>query len=138
MAPICYVYNDPVLLYFMFRKLFMTYFYKLTMISTDPESILGLCALFENLFQSKDPKLFFHLNKLDVPPLKIAFKWMIRAFSGYLVSSQLLELWDRIVAYNSLEILAGKYILTFNCSKKSIKVKITFFSSFLCWSVSLS
>ncbi len=86
----------------------MTYFYKLSIISTDPQSILCLCALFENLLQLKDAKLFAHMKKIHVQPLKIAFKWIIRAFSGYLVSSQLLELWDRVVAYDSLEILSGK------------------------------
>jgi hypothetical protein len=39
--------------------------------------------------------------------LRIAFKWMMRAFSGYLASNQLLALWDRILAYDSLEILSG-------------------------------
>lgn len=85
----------------------MTHFYKLTIISSDPQSILGLCALFENIFQAKDAKLFFHLRKIDVQPIKIVFKWLMRAFSGYLASSQLLELWDRVLAHNSLEILSG-------------------------------
>ena len=40
--------------------------------------------------------------------LRIAFKWLVRAFSGYLASEQVLLLWDRILAYNSLDILAGK------------------------------
>ena len=40
--------------------------------------------------------------------LKIAFKWLVRAFSGYLSSDQVLLLWDRILAYNSLLILPGK------------------------------
>lgn len=31
----------------------------------------------------------------------------MRAFSGYLASNQLLALWDRILAYDSLEILSG-------------------------------
>lgn len=87
----------------------MAYFYKLTIISSDPQSILGLCALFENLLQSKDPKLFYYLRKVDVHPITIVFKWLMRLFSGYLASSQLLELWDRILAYNSLEILSGFY-----------------------------
>lgn len=39
--------------------------------------------------------------------LRISFKWMVRAFSGYLATDQLLLLWDRILGYNSLEILAG-------------------------------
>ncbi|MXQ81705.1 hypothetical protein E5288_WYG011870 [Bos mutus] len=38
--------------------------------------------------------------------LRISFKWMVRAFSGYLATDQLLLLWDRILGYNSLEILA--------------------------------
>ncbi|CAF0705607.1 unnamed protein product [Brachionus calyciflorus] len=105
-TPICYVYSDPILLYYIFRKFFVTHFYKLSIISSDPQSIIGLCALFENILQSKDPKLFFHLRKLDIQPLRIAFKWIIRAFSGSLLSSQLLELWDRILAFNSLEILS--------------------------------
>lgn len=108
MAPICYVYSDPIHLYFIFRKFFTKYFYKLTILSTDPQSILGLCALFENLLQCKDPKLFGHLRKLDVQPLTIVFKWLVKCFSGFLASSQLLELWDRIVAFDSLEILSGK------------------------------
>jgi hypothetical protein len=31
----------------------------------------------------------------------------MRAYSGYLASNQLLALWDRILAYDSLEVLAG-------------------------------
>lgn len=107
-APICYVCSDPVLLYFTFRKFFINHFYKLSIISSDPQSIVGLCALFENLLQSKDPKLFLQLRKMEVQPIRIAFKWIIRAFSGYLQSAQLLELWDRILAFNSLEILPSK------------------------------
>ncbi len=108
-APLCFVYSDPVELYYIFRKFFMTHFFKLTVISSDPQSILGLCALFENILQAKDPHLFFHLRKIDVQPLKIVFKWLVKGFSGYLLSSQLLELWDRILAYNSLEILSSKF-----------------------------
>ena len=105
-APICYVYSDPVLLYYVMRKLFMTHFHKLTIISSDPQCIVGLCTLFETIFQAKDLQLFLHLKRIEVCPLKIVFKWIIRAFSGYLASSQLLDLWDRLLAYNSLEILS--------------------------------
>jgi Na+/melibiose symporter-like transporter len=37
----------------------------------------------------------------------------MRAFSGYLASNQLLALWDRILAYDSLKILAGISIIFF-------------------------
>ncbi len=55
---------------------------------------------------------------IDPPPkkkvylffsLKIAFKWLVRAFSGYLASDQVLLLWDRVLAYNSLLILPGRF-----------------------------
>lgn len=97
------------MLYFIFRKFFMTHFHKLNIITNDSQGILGLCSLFETLLQAKDAQLFFHLRKIDAQPLKIVFKWIVRSFSGYLASCQLLELWDRILAYNSLEILSGKY-----------------------------
>ncbi len=83
----------------------MTHFHKLSIISSDPESILGLCALFETILFAKDAQLFLHLKKIDAQPLKIVFKWLIKAFSGYLATSQLLDLWDRILAFNTLEIL---------------------------------
>jgi len=42
----------------------------------------------------------------------------MRAFSGYLASNQLLALWDRILAYDSLEILAGiPIVFLFVCPK---------------------
>jgi len=44
--------------------------------------------------------------------LRVAFKWMVRAFSGYLSTDQLLLLWDRVLAYDSLEILAGTTLPT--------------------------
>lgn len=49
--------------------------------------------------------------------LRISFKWMVRAFSGYLATDQLLLLWDRILGYNSLEILAGNRIMFTKCVK---------------------
>lgn len=36
----------------------------------------------------------------------MVFKWIMRAFSGHLPPEQLLFLWDFILAYDSLEVLA--------------------------------
>lgn len=47
------------------------------------------------------------LSEVSSCRLRIAFKWMVRAFSGYLSTDQLLLLWDRILGYDSLEIVAG-------------------------------
>lgn len=52
------------------------------------------------------------INKMFHLRLRIAFKWMVRAFSGYLSTDQLLLLWDRILGYESLEIVAGGSFLS--------------------------
>lgn len=51
---------------------------------------------------------FLQSAVLFVLRLRIAFKWMVRAFSGYLSTDQLLLLWDRILGYDSLEVVAGE------------------------------
>ncbi|TRY56636.1 hypothetical protein DNTS_011043, partial [Danionella cerebrum] len=61
---------------------------------------------FERLLQTHLPQLFYHLREIGAQPLRIAFKWIVRAFSGYLSTDQLLLLWDRILGYDSLEIVA--------------------------------
>lgn len=53
--------------------------------------------------------LFTSWLLLFVCRLRIAFKWIVRAFSGYLSTDQLLLLWDRILGYDSLEIVAGTH-----------------------------
>ncbi|XP_077983707.1 TBC1 domain family member 19-like [Glandiceps talaboti] len=104
-APLNYIHFDPIKLYFIFRELYMRYFFRLHNISSHPQGIVSLCILFESLLQTHQPQLFYHLREVGAQPLKIAFKWIMRAFSGFLASDQLLLLWDRILAYNSLEIL---------------------------------
>ena len=105
-APLCYVYNDPVVLYYVFREIYTKYFHQLHIISSKPGGILSVSLLFESLLQTHEPELFQHLKAINAQPLKIAFKWIIRAFSGYLSSEQVLLLWDRILAYGSTDILA--------------------------------
>ncbi|XP_071504232.1 TBC1 domain family member 19-like [Diadema antillarum] len=105
-APLCFVYGQPTELYFVFREMYMRHLFRLHTISSHPQGILSLCILFESLLQTLQPHLFFHLRQINAHPLKIAFKWMMRAYSGYLASDQLLLLWDRILGYDSIELLA--------------------------------
>ncbi|KAA3674094.1 uncharacterized protein DEA37_0004970 [Paragonimus westermani] len=39
--------------------------------------------------------------------IRFVFKWLMRAFSGFLAPDQVLLLWDRILGFDSLEILSG-------------------------------
>ncbi|XP_038055873.1 TBC1 domain family member 19-like, partial [Patiria miniata] len=105
-APLCFVYGDPYKLYYIFREMYMRHLFRLHTISSHPEGIVSLCILFESLLQANQPQLFYHLREIGAQPLRIAFKWLMRAFSGYLASDQLLLLWDRILAYGSQQILA--------------------------------
>lgn len=43
----------------------------------------------------------FYINSI-----RVVFKWLMKGFSGYLLPEQLLNLWDMIIAYDSLEILS--------------------------------
>jgi hypothetical protein len=38
--------------------------------------------------------------------LKIAFPWIVRGFVGFLETKELFQLWDRIIGYDGLEIIA--------------------------------
>ncbi|KAG9345786.1 hypothetical protein JZ751_008931 [Albula glossodonta] len=106
-APLCFLYNEPARLYRVFREMYVRYFFRLHSISSSPSGIVSLCLQFEKLLQTHLPQLFYHLREIGAQPLRIAFKWMVRAFSGYLSTDQLLLLWDRILGYDSLEIVAA-------------------------------
>ncbi|XP_035875467.1 TBC1 domain family member 19 isoform X2 [Phyllostomus discolor] len=105
-APLCFLYHEPSKLYQIFREMYVRFFFRLHSISSHPSGIVSLCLLFETLLQTHLPQLFYHLREIGAQPLRISFKWMVRAFSGYLATDQLLLLWDRILGYNSLELLA--------------------------------
>ncbi|XP_051923979.1 TBC1 domain family member 19 [Hippocampus zosterae] len=105
-APLCFLYNEPSKLYSVFREMYTRYFFRLHSVSSACSGIVSLCLLFERLLQTHLPQLFYHLRQIGVQPLRIAFKWLVRAFSGYLCTDQLLFLWDRILGYDSLEPVA--------------------------------
>lgn len=125
-VPLCYLYNDPVTLYYIFRKMYTRFFFRLHVISSHEEGIVSLCLLFENLLQTLEPELFFHLKRHAIQPLRIAFKWLIRAFSGFLASDQVLLLWDRILAFNSLQVLSILAAAIFSFRKSSLLKVQTF------------
>ncbi|CAH8848529.1 unnamed protein product [Trichobilharzia szidati] len=126
MLPLCYLYDDPVTLYIIFRQLYMRYFYRLHTISDENSGILCLCLLFERLLQIKEPEVFFHLKSFGAQPLRFVFKWLIRGFSGFLAPEQVLLLWDRILGFDSLEILAVLAVAIFSYRRANLlSVKTT-------------
>ena len=104
--PLCYLFSDPGRVYMLFRKLYVRYFYHLHNVTNQKGSITYLAILFENLLKQKDAHLFHHLVRINVPPLSIVFKWMVHAFVGVLDVEQILWLWDRMIGFDSTDIIA--------------------------------
>ncbi|XP_030759933.1 TBC1 domain family member 19 [Sitophilus oryzae] len=104
-APFCYLFNNSVELYFVFRAFYLRYWHRLHRVCASSQGIVSLCLQFERLLQCYEPNLWNHFKKCRIYPLRVVIKWIMRAFSGHLPPEQLLTLWDIILAYDSLEII---------------------------------
>ena len=52
-----------------------------------------------------EPDVCYHLSQLGISPLKTAFPWMLYCFVGYIEVDQIYLIFDRIIGFESLEIL---------------------------------
>ncbi|KAG4073830.1 hypothetical protein HA402_014035 [Bradysia odoriphaga] len=119
-APFCYLFDSPVKLYFTFRAFYIRYCHRLTTINTHPQGIVSLCLLFEKLLQTHEPELWSHFREIQIQPIRIVFKWLMRAFSGHLPPDELLILWDLILGFDSLEIIPLLAIVILSFRKESL------------------
>jgi hypothetical protein len=119
--PLCYLYDNPEEVYMLFRQWYVQFIYQLHVPTSKGDSILYLSILFENLMKQHDMDLYaFLVLELKLNPLEIAFKWILYAFVGVLESDQVLQLWDRIVGFNSLELLPLTAAALFSFRKESL------------------
>jgi len=49
--------------------------------------------------------VFYYLNQMGINPLKTAFPWIFNMFIGYLEVSELFLLFDRIIGFDTVEII---------------------------------
>ncbi|DBA00894.1 TPA: hypothetical protein N0F65_006094 [Lagenidium giganteum] len=105
LAPLTYLYADELVIYFVFREMYERYWCKLNTIRTESSTILALCKLFEDLVMRSASTTVFHLLNVGIKPLEIVFPWIQSAFSGVLQIEQVLLLWDRVIGYDSLELV---------------------------------
>mmetsp|Transcript_40046 Transcript_40046/g.38580 ORF Transcript_40046/g.38580 Transcript_40046/m.38580 type:complete len:315 (-) Transcript_40046:21-965(-) len=125
-GPLSYISDRKEDCYFIFRALYCKYYCYLHTISSHSQSIISLCKLFEDLLQMYEPEVCFHLNSLSISPLKTAFPWIFYCFVGFLEIDQVFLLYDRILGFESLEILpimaAALFVfranLILNCSNQ--------------------
>ena len=92
-------------LYLTMRELWVRYWCRLHCLSSQPGTLLPLLHLFEAQLQQFAPQLCAHLHRLGVHPTRAAGPWLAFAFAGYLPPDQTLLLWDRIIGFDSLELL---------------------------------
>lgn len=105
-APLCYVLSNKASLYHVTRYLYCRLWCKLNVISEDEGTLVPLCRIFECLLIRAHPKLFIHLVNIGLNPVKIAFPWIQLAFVGFLEIDQVMHLWDRLIGYMDLTLLA--------------------------------
>ena len=114
-TPVCYLFAEPADLYFVYRALYAQYCCRLHTVSSQTGDILQLSRQFEAVFQESHPHVYYHLLAIAAPPLKLVFNWIVFAFAGYLEVGQVMALWDRILAWDSLLVVpvAAAAILAF-------------------------
>jgi hypothetical protein len=105
-APFCYISDQKEEIYFIVRAFYCKYLCHLQTISSHPQGIISMCKLFEDLLQTYEPEVCYHLNLLNINPLKTVFPWIYYAFVNVLEVQEVYYLYDRILGFESLEILA--------------------------------
>ena len=119
-APLCYVFKRGASLYSVARESYTLLWCKLSVISSDKDTILYISNFFENLLLEVQPRLFLHLQNIGIQPLQIAFTWIQSGFVGILEPDQLLVLWDRIFGYMDLSLLAVLAVAIFVYRSESL------------------
>lgn len=104
-APITFLSEKPEECYYIFRNFYCRYLCYLHSLTSESKGIISLCRLFEDLLQAYDSDLVYHLNQLGIPPLKIAFPWIFYSFVGFIEVEQVYLLWDRMIGYDSPDII---------------------------------
>lgn len=105
-APFAFLSDRVEEVYYVFRSFYCRYFCYLNSLTSHPKGIISLCRLFEETLQTCESDLMYYLDSLGVSPLRLAFPWITYAFVGYLEVDQVLLLWDRVLGYDSLDVIA--------------------------------
>eukprot|EP00904_Undaria_pinnatifida_P010053 jgi/Undpi1/6178/HiC_scaffold_20.g08662.m1 len=104
-AVLCFLFEEREAVYFALRSMFARYWCKLNALRSGSGMLLRLLRLFESLLQRHHPSLVRKLRELGVQPLQLAMPWIQFGFVTYLEADQVLLLWDRLLGYDSLDLL---------------------------------
>lgn len=70
-APLCYIFKQIPSLYSISKYLYCHIWCKLNVLSYDEGCLLSVCKHFEVLLMESCPRLFLHMTKIGLPPLKV-------------------------------------------------------------------
>ncbi|KAK9832957.1 hypothetical protein WJX74_002801 [Apatococcus lobatus] len=103
-APLCYLSQDPKEIYSMAMTLFCRHWSRLLSFTParHPAALPCLAATFHLLVHEAEPQVTKHIESLGITPLQLVLPWLLNAFADQLPVDQLLLLWDRIIAQDSL------------------------------------
>jgi hypothetical protein len=104
-APITFLSERAEDCYYIFRNFYCKYLCFLHSFTSEGRGIISLCRLFEDLLQAYDSDLMYHMNQLGIPPLRVAFPWIFYSFVGFIEVEQVFLLWDRMIGYDSPDII---------------------------------
>lgn len=104
--PVTYVRSKVEQVYYTFREMYLTYFQFLHTINSHPHGLVAQCATFESVLTGVAPDIIKHFHDIHTDPLRFAYRWIMAAFSGFLPVQELLQLWDRILGFDDMRILA--------------------------------
>ncbi|CAM9396371.1 unnamed protein product [Ectocarpus fasciculatus] len=114
-AVLCFLFEEREAVYFTLRTMFARFWCRLNAVRSGPGMLLRLLKLFESLVQRHHPRLVRKLLQLGVQPLQLAMPWIQFGFVTYLEADQaslqhapqrVLLLWDRLLGYDSLDLLS--------------------------------
>ena len=75
---------------------------------------------FEVLVLEAEPALSHHLAQLGAHPTLLAYNWLVFAFVGYLEVGQVLLLWDRVIGYDTVDVLAVAAVAIFRFRRDAL------------------
>ena len=106
--------------YFLARNFYAKYMCYLHSLTSESNGIISLCRLFEDTLQAYQSEMVFHLNQIGINPLKVALPWIFYSFVGYLEVEQIYLLWDRVLGYDTLDIIPLAAVSIFDYRAEAI------------------
>ncbi|KRW99221.1 Rab-GTPase-TBC domain [Pseudocohnilembus persalinus] len=108
-------------IYTLFKQFYCRYFCYLLSLSSIKDSLLYLVMLFEDLFQSTDQRLLNHLSQIEnFDVIQVGINWIQYCFIGYMAVEEIFLIFDRIIGYKGLDILAVLAVAIFRHKSDSL------------------